>query len=27
MGRVQAGDVPTLLDLHRTVLDSHGANR
>ena len=27
MGRVQAGDVPALLDLHRTVLDSHGANR
>ena len=27
MGRAQAGDVPTLLDLHRTILDSHGANR
>ena len=23
MGRVQAGDVPTLLDLHRTILDTH----
>jgi hypothetical protein len=27
MGRVQAGDVPTLLDLHRTILESHGGNR
>jgi len=27
MGRVQADDVPTLLDLHRTILDAHGANR
>ena len=23
MGRVQASDVPTLLDLHRTILDTH----
>jgi hypothetical protein len=27
MGRVQADDVPTLLDLHRTILDTHGDNR
>ena len=27
MGRVQAGDVPTLLDLHRTILDTHEVNR
>jgi hypothetical protein len=27
LGRVQAGDVPTLLDLHRTILDTHGGNR
>jgi hypothetical protein len=27
MGRVQADDVPTLLDLHRTILDTHGENR
>ena len=26
MGRVQAGDVPALLDLHRTILGTHGAN-
>jgi hypothetical protein len=26
MGRVQADDVPTLLDLHRTILDSHGVS-
>jgi hypothetical protein len=26
MGRAQAGDVPALLDLHRTILDSHGGN-
>jgi hypothetical protein len=23
MGRVAAGDVPTLLDLHREILDTH----
>jgi hypothetical protein len=27
MGRVQAGDVPTLLDLHRTILDTYEVNR
>lgn len=27
MGRVQADDVPTLLDLHRTILDAHGSSR
>jgi len=27
MGRVQPGDVPTLLNLHRTILDTHGGNR
>ena len=27
MGRVQADDVPTLLDLHRTILDTHEGSR
>ena len=27
MGRVEADDVPALLDLHRTILDTHGETR
>ena len=27
MGRVEADEVPALLDLHRTILDTHGETR